>query len=161
MMIITLLTIVGKRIKLHLSVWQPAETGRGNPRMFCWGLCGHKVFLLSDCVIAQRHGPCPNKVFWGFSFGTDRTPPVSKSLHGLRGTEHRRVDNPRYSRPAFQRGTGEHVRYSGETERTWKESLAPATLDGHQVRPSGEGEPRASPLGMLCPIDFSLTDVRI
>ena len=68
MMIITLLTIVGKRIKLHLSVWQPAAERR-NPRMFCWGLCGHKVFLLSDCVIAQRHGPCPNKVFWGFSFG--------------------------------------------------------------------------------------------
>lgn len=128
MMIITLLTMIDKRLKFNPSVWQPAVERR-NPRMFCWGLCGHKVFLLSDCVIAQRHGPCPNKVFWGFSFGTDRTPPVSKSLHGLRGTEHRRVDNPRYSRPAFQRGTGEHVRYSGETERTWKESLAPATLE--------------------------------
>lgn len=159
MMIITLLTIVGKRIKLHLSVWQPAVLER-TPECFV-GACVVTRSSLADCVIAQRHGPCPNKVFWGFSFGTDRTPLVSKSLHGLRGTEHRRVDNPRYSRPAFQRGTGEHVRYSGETERTWKESLAPATLDGHQVRPSGEGEPRASPLGMLCPIDFSLTDVRI
>ena len=160
MMIITLLTIVGKRIKLHLSVWQPAAETR-KPQNVLLGLVWSQSlssFGLRDCPC---QGPCPNKVFWGFSFGTDRTPPVSKSLHGLRGTEHRRVDNPRYSRPAFQRGTGEHVRYSGETERTWKESLAPATLDGHQVRPSGEGEPRASPLGMLCPIDFSLTDVRI
>lgn len=35
------------------------------------------------------------------------------------------------------------------------ESLAPATLEGHQVRLSGEGEPRASPLGILCSFDFS------
>lgn len=32
---------------------------------------------------------------------------------------------------------------------------------GIKCASSGEGEPRASPLGMLCPIDFSLTDVRI
>ena len=60
MMIITLLTIVGKRIKLHLSVWQPAGK-QDNPRTFRWGMCGHNVFLVSDCVIAHAKGHAPPK----------------------------------------------------------------------------------------------------
>ena len=66
MMIITLLTIVGKRIKLHLSVWQPAAESR-NPRMFCWGLCGHKVFSsrLRDCPTPRA---LPQQSVLGFFF---------------------------------------------------------------------------------------------
>ena len=45
--------------------------------MFCWGLCGYKVFLsgLRNC---PRQGPCPSKVFRGFCFGADRTPHESR-----------------------------------------------------------------------------------
>lgn len=49
------------------SVWQPAETER-TPECFV-GACVVTRSSLADCVIAQRHGPCPNKVFWGFAFG--------------------------------------------------------------------------------------------
>ena len=126
MVIITLLTSIDKRLKLSVGV----ATGRlrVTPEVSD-GACVVTKFSRKNCVIAHATGLAPSKISGVFLLATDRTPPVSKSLHGLRGTEHRRVDNPRYSRPAFQRGTGEHVRYSGETERTWKESLAPATLD--------------------------------
>ena len=32
-----------------------------NPRVFRWGLCGYKVFLDSDCVIAHAKGHAPPK----------------------------------------------------------------------------------------------------
>ena len=54
--------------------------------MFCWGLCGYKVFLsgLRNCPC---QGPCPNKVFRGFAFGADRTPHDSRHQPWWLGVE--------------------------------------------------------------------------
>lgn len=104
MLIILQLTTVDKRLKLIVGMATGSE--RGNPRLFRWGLCGHNVFLRSDCVIAQRQRALPLLSLLGFFFGTDRTPSDSKSLHGLRGGKHRRVATPDPAVQPFSEGLG-------------------------------------------------------
>ena len=58
-MIIRRLTTVDKRLKLIVGVATGSESS--NPRVFRWGLCGYKVFLDSDCVIAHAKGHAPPK----------------------------------------------------------------------------------------------------
>ena len=58
-MIITLLTTFDKRLKLSVGVATGSELS--DPRVFRWGLCGYKVFLNSDCVIAHAKGHAPPK----------------------------------------------------------------------------------------------------
>lgn len=51
-----------------MSVGVATGSAKENPGVFCWGLCGYKVFLsgLRNCPC---QGPCPSKVFRGFAFG--------------------------------------------------------------------------------------------
>ena len=105
MLIIRQLTTVDKRLELIVGV----ATGRSRvrePQNVLLGL----VWLQSSSLLGLRNCPTPRALpqqsLLGFFFGTDRTPSDSKGLHGLRGAEHRCIANPRYHRPAFQRGTG-------------------------------------------------------
>jgi hypothetical protein len=49
-----------------------------NPRVFRWGLCGYKVFLNSDCVIAHAKGHAPPKCSGVLLLVADRTPHESR-----------------------------------------------------------------------------------
>lgn len=69
-------------------------SARDNPRVFRWGLCGHKVFSsrLRDCPTPK--GLAPPKCSGVFLLVADRTPSVIKNLHGLRGSKHRLAKHP-------------------------------------------------------------------
>ena len=60
-----------------MSVGVATGSVRTNPGVFCWGLCGYKVFL-TDCVIAHAKGHAPAKCFGVLLLVADRTPHVSR-----------------------------------------------------------------------------------
>ena len=80
MMIITLLTTFDKRLKLSVGVATGSELS--DPRVFRWGLCGYKVFLNSDCVIAHAKGHAPPKSSGVFLLAPTGLHPLARACMG-------------------------------------------------------------------------------
>jgi hypothetical protein len=79
-MIITLLTIVGKRIKLHLSVWQPAVLSTTPEHL--GGACVVTMSYSADCVIAHAKGHAPPKSSGVFLLAPTGLHPLARACMG-------------------------------------------------------------------------------